>query len=252
MKRRGTRIPTSVINKNFSLKSKRSQITIFVIIAVLIIAVAVLIFVFREQTFGDGPINVNIVPVNDIVIDCLEKIGNNAIIRVGENGGYSEIYNDINYAEDVPYYVIDEKSLIPSMERVESEISLIIEEELPSCVSDFGEIFDEYEGINHELRDAKTSILDDAVVLELNYPIVKDFSFRVRSRVDDYYEISQKTIVEQQKHAGSICISCLFDLSEEYDVKIEMRDSGNSTIITIVDEEYKLSEESYEWRFAIK
>ena len=122
--------------------------------------------------------------------------------------------------------------------------------------------FDEYEGINHELRDAKTSILDDAVVLELNYPIVinkgesvyelKDFSFRVRSRVDDYYEISQKTIVEQQKHAGSICISCLFDLSEEYDVKIEMRDSGNSTIITIVDEEYKLSEESYEWRFAIK
>ena len=106
MKRRGTRIPTSVINKNFSLKSKRSQITIFVIIAIVIIAGVILFFALTDT--GRNLLR-NItgqeIDFNSQVRNCIEnnpeiKSEINLIMSQGGslNPGNYFLYNDTKFS----------------------------------------------------------------------------------------------------------------------------------------------------------
>ena len=240
----------------------RGQVTIFVIIAVLIVVTVILFFVFREKISGEKPLDVNVAPAYDYVINCLEETGNNAIKDVGEKGGYALVIDDVDFVEQVPHYLIGERKLIPSVEGIEAEISFIVMNELSYCILNFNNLDDDYDEINHELRNVKTTILENAVVIELDYPIrinkkestyeISEFSFNFKSRLYDYYLISEEIVNEQQGHPGSFCVSCLYDIGEEYDVNVDMYDYGNSTVFSIIDEEYKINDEVYEWRFAIK
>ena len=73
-------------------------------------------------------------------------------------------------------------------------------------------------------------------------PFVSVFSFS--SAVEEFM-INQRT-------SSGICLTCLFDVGERYDVEIDMLDSGDSrtTIFMFYDEEIKLNDEVFEFRFA--
>ena len=261
MKKRGTRVFARLPTLT-PLSQKHSQITIFIIVAILLIAVIFLIFYLRGGFGGKDVIDVRIVPINNFVLDCLEETSNNAIKDVGEKGGYAFITDDVDSVEQIPHYLAGERKLMPSIETIESEISFIVMNELSYCILNFKDFDNEYEDIRHELKNVETSILDDVVRIKLDYPIrvkidessseISDFSFDIKIRLDDYYDAAEKIIVEQQEHIGSICLSCIYDLGEEYDVNIDMYDYGNSTVFTIIDDEYKINDEAYEWGFAIK
>ena len=59
-------------------------------------------------------------------------------------------------------------------------------------------------------------------------------------------------ILINQRTSSGICLTCLFDVGERYDVEIDMLDSGDSrtTIFMFYDEEIKLNDEVFEFRFA--
>jgi|SRR3989344_876138 len=241
--------------------NKRGQVTIFIIIAVIIVVGGILFFVLSKSGIGREVINKNIVPINDFVLDCLEETGNNALIDVGTKGGYAFLNEDIESVENIPYYLKYNRKLIPTKEFIENEISLIVREELSYCILNFKDLRKDYDGITHDINRVETTILDDKVNIKLNYPIsvikgestynIENFNLDFDVRLDDYYSISEEFISEQQRHLDSICLSCLYGVSEEYDVDFDMYDYGDSTIITIIDEKYKLNEGPYEWRFAI-
>ena len=239
---------------------KRGQVTIFIIVAVLIVTGVILFLIYRDNYFNYQGVNPQVAPVYDFVTSCLENTGENALVDVGENGGYV-FTDDESFVGNAPYYLIDGTEQIPSVDIVESQISFIVNQELSYCILNFKDFKDQYENITSRLDNVETIIEDERVELKLTYPIsvtksqtsyeIKDFSSEIKLRITDYLKISEE-IVSEQHNNNEICISCLYELGEEYGVNIELIDYGDSTIFTITDENYKLNDESYEWRFAIK
>lgn len=89
MRNRGTRVPTSVISNNFSPKSKRSQVTIFVIVAIIIVVAAILIYVYWPKIKGIVGGTPSVSP-ESFIRNCLEDEINNVVKEVSLQGGSLE------------------------------------------------------------------------------------------------------------------------------------------------------------------
>lgn len=244
---------------------KKAQVSIFVIIAILIIAGILLLVYMKKESFSITPaVPTEVQPVYNFVQDCLKKTGENALIRVGEQGGYFLIMQDVDSIDGrIPYYAIQSKNLILPKEQIEMQISSFVYEELSFCILNFKDIRDKFD-ITSELKKADTKILDNSVKIVLDYPVsaskkeskivhqFKSFEIEIPVRLDKAYKASQEIIAEQIQHPESICLSCLYDTGNKYEMHVDMLDYGNSTIFTLIDDSSKINEESYEWSFAIK
>lgn len=77
---------------------KRGQTTVFVVLGIVILAVAVLLFYLRGQVFF-GPVTPEtlgdrLVPIEKHIKDCVEKVGDEPIRRIGLQGGYLKVSED--------------------------------------------------------------------------------------------------------------------------------------------------------------
>ncbi len=242
--------------------NKRGQITIFIIIGVIIVAVAILIFLLRDNFISKNPVDPQVAQINDFVNDCLEETGNNALIQIGEQGGYGLLSDNIRAVEKIPIYTDGKRNFSPSLEIIEREISFVVKEELSYCILNFVDIKNNYDSIEGEIDRVETLIDEDRVRINLIYPIIiekaetkyeiKKFDMEFNIRIFEYYNITQEIVNEQLKHPESICLSCNFELSKKFDVNIDMYDYSNATVFTIIDETRKINNSAYEWRFAIK
>ncbi|MBR9676083.1 hypothetical protein GOV05_03685 [Candidatus Woesearchaeota archaeon] len=79
-------------------KNKKAQLTMFIILGIILLFSAALFFYIKgeiiiggdfEDLIGTTPMEAQ--PVKEYVDQCLYNIGKEAIIRIGENGGYIEI-----------------------------------------------------------------------------------------------------------------------------------------------------------------
>jgi len=89
MRNRGTRVPTSVMDKNLCLKSKRSQVTIFVIVAIIVVVAAILIFVYWPQIKGIVGGTPSVSP-EGFIRNCLEKTVDSVVANISMQGGSLE------------------------------------------------------------------------------------------------------------------------------------------------------------------
>jgi len=244
------------------MNKKRAQVTIFVIIAILIIAGIVGFFYVKNKTSLLTPtISKDVQPVYNFVQDCLKETGENALIRIGEQGGYFLIFDEPSIEGRIPYYLQGTQESIPSQQEIEQNLAGFVREELGFCILNFKDFKEDYK-ISHELKISEVEILENKVRFSLDYPLtitkgettyqLKDFSVDILIRADKSIKISREVIAEQKLHPESICLSCLYDLGEKYRVHIDMLDYGNSTIFTIIDDNSKINNASYEWSFAIK
>jgi len=245
---------------------KRAQVTIFIIIAILIVASIVMFFLFREKIgFWENKINPEVLPVYSYVEDCVEETEENALARIGEQGGYFFISQDVkSIGSNIPYYLYNQEELVPTKADIELELSGFVHEELSFCILNFKDFRDEFE-ISHELKEVKTKINDNSVDFNLQYLIsvskkeseatsqFEEFNIRIPIRLGTIYNVAQAVVQEQQKHLDSICLSCLYTLGKENNVHIDMLDYGNdTTIFTIIDNNSTLNDENYEFSFAVK
>jgi hypothetical protein len=244
------------------MKEKRGQVTIFVIIAILIVAGIFLFFYVQNKTSSLTPtIPKDIQPVYNLVQDCLKETSENALIRIGEQGGYFLIFDEPSIEGRIPYYLQGTQESIPSQQEIEQNLAGFVREELGFCILNFKDFKEDYK-ITHELKKSEVKILNNQVRFSLDYPLtiskeetayqLKDFSIDIPIRADKNIKVSQEIITEQKLHPESICLSCLYDLGQSYGVHIDMLDYGNSTIFTIIDDNSKINNASYEWSFAIK
>ncbi len=78
------------ISHKFFTKSKRSQITIFIILTIVILAVALIFYTIKTKSssenkeYDDNEIN----QINQLINDCVEQRAIDAIYLVGLQGGY--------------------------------------------------------------------------------------------------------------------------------------------------------------------
>ncbi len=149
MRNRGTRVPTSVMDKNLCLKSKRSQVTIFVIVAIIVVVAAILIYVYWPQIKGIVGGTPSVSP-EGFIRNCLEKTVDSVVANISMQGGSLEPEHFFMYGGNKVEYLCYaeayyEKCVMQQpvlYKHVEEEIVKGIREKEQSC---FNALKSEYE-----------------------------------------------------------------------------------------------------------
>jgi len=243
------------------MKNKNAQLTIFIIISILIVAVVVLFFTLRGNLNLPGkPVSPETTKIKNFVQTCLDDSLESVVFKVGENGGYYFPPKVSTPILEVPYYIKNNKSLMPSKEDIEREISRGIERELFFCIGNFELFSPEYEITKGKMTHPEVVIESERVLVEVNYPLtiqkdgskskIEDFSSEVPVRLGIVYDAVAEFVEEDLKTEG-LCISCLFDISEKNGFKSSYPNYDDNTYIFIIeDPQSKLNNKEFVYVFA--
>ena len=245
------------------MENKKAQVTIFIIIAVIIIA-GVSLFFLNSSKDSDYKYE-DISSFEIFVNNCFQETSEEAILFIGENGGY--YYLPLNNISDLVAVHIDvNKNLVPDKITLEKEISKYIEDSINICFDDFQEF--EEQGFNITYRNI-TKINTDIQSNQINIngeiyliisredstSIINEFSATVQPiRMPEILKIINEIAEEQIQDPRSVCITCLSDKAEEYNISIEVLKIENTNEFTyvIVDSLSNFYNEPYEFRFGAR
>ncbi|MDP2673211.1 MAG: hypothetical protein Q8O84_05345 [Nanoarchaeota archaeon] len=239
---------------------KRGQITIFIIIAILILAIVVLFFTLRGNLNLPGkPVSPETAEIQNFVQECLDESSESAVFDIAEKGGYEDpLKVSSTIVFNTPYYLKNNKNLMPSKEKIQDEISKHILKQIEFCIDDFA-LFPEYEITKGEMS-IETKIEQERVLIEINYPLtiikddskskIEDFSSEVPVRFGIVYDSILDFIIQSINSKG-VCINCLLDISSKNNLKSEFSNYDNKTTIFIInDPQSKLNDKEFVYVFA--
>ena len=255
--------PDFYIYNQFFTKSKRSQTSIFIIIAVLVLGLAVMLL-FIEK--GEGGNNMNlqkispdVLPVYNLVEDCLRITGEDSLVWIGNHGGY--LISPEKSLDEVAYYFYNNENHMISKESIEENVSFYIDNFLGFCFSDFSSVPD----FRVSYGDAKTitRIENSSVFINVKLPLtisksekryyLSDFQTEIPVRLGTIYNVNSELMAEQMKKKDAVCFSCLKRISEENNVTINMFDAENNSILFVVSDDLsKINDKNYAFYFANK
>jgi hypothetical protein len=193
-------------------REKKAQITVFIIIGVLIIAAAGLLFLSRrpiseaeiEEVAENVPLELK--PVQEFVTSCVYKVSKEALILIGQHGGYIDMSDEKMSKKkfnlkpsdptesDAAYVTLDPSSHVaywwsmksendciscsvsdanrPSIRDIEAQLDYYIDKNLDACLNDFREFDKQGFGIKETNRPkATTTIAEKDVVVRLYLPL---------------------------------------------------------------------------------
>ncbi len=240
---------------------KRGQLTIFIIIAILIIAVVGLFFVFRGGIQKEKPVSPESAPIKNSVQECLDDSLEDVVFRVGEGGGYYFPPKISTPLLEVPYYIKDNKNLMPSKEQIQDEISKYVKRELFLCLGNFALFSPEYEITKGEIT-SETIIELERVIVDVNYPLtikkgdskskLENFNSETPVRLGIVYDAVAEFVNEElETNEEGICVSCLFDISKRNGFKISYPNYDDKTYIFIIEDPIsKINEDEFVYVFA--
>ena len=169
-------------------KTKKSQLTVFIIIAIVIVLVIVGAFFIiganKPKITAEAITQLN-QDINKQVSSCLKTTSENGITLISRQGGYYKPKNAYAYSGsdqepgqfattlkniNISYYMLGSKNYFPTNGTVEKEISAYIMDNLPKCVQ-----IDKFKNrgfnIEEDKKIIKTTITDSKVFVDLEYPI---------------------------------------------------------------------------------
>ena len=243
--------------KKVNNKIKRGQITVFIIIAIVVVVLIGIILIITKNNFNTN--NTNDESYN-YVRDCLRQTGEQALYYIGDMGGY--YHNPLESTDyGIPYYFYLNKNIMPSKGSVENETSMFIDNRGVLCG-----YFDDPQVsvISKGKVSTKTKIYDDKVVIDVKYPITiekankkisyENFNIEIPGRVGILYKATEEYMQGQVNNPGGICISCINDIANKYDVKFVTYNYDNETVIfNLYDNNTKINNQSfYVYTFAVK
>jgi len=261
MNKHGTPVST-FDHERLLLKSKRSQITIFIILAILLVVAIILIFMLYEGPLSGGGAKSSKEPAQ-YISQCVEGHVNDIAEILIENNGYSGEYFGIDYEyQDIPYlcyYSGNNDRCVPRepmlIEHLEKEIYDYVEPKIDEC----------FEGMQEDLASQDIEFESD---FELSVELISR-----RARIEIEREVNAEGAGEPRtfRSFSAVSLTPLYDLAtiikeiiaQEIEfcdsdylnmmeantwVDIEKDKTGNNNIIyTVID--LKTGDV---WRFAIR
>lgn len=220
---------------------KRGQVTIFIIIAILIIGGVALFFTFRGTLQRPEVVSPEVAPIANFVQECLDDVSEEVIYRVAEGGGYYYPLNKLS-TEDlgIAYYIMGNKNYMPSKQRIEQEISKYVSINVLECTKNF-EAFSNYK-INQGKIITNAEILEDSIKINMNYPLVilkenssyriNEFEVEVFTPFGTLYDSVNEYVEEELALSrGGICISCLLNITQKYNVYADIVTTEDGSVI---------------------
>ena len=243
---------------------KRGQVTIFIIIAIVLIAAIGLYFVFRDSfNVKEIPSEIDFVYVH--IISCLEETTEQGINYISLQGGYYEVPKQLSieyFSKDIPYYYLNSKVYVPSIEIVEEGLEEYIYINLENCLN-----FEDFEEQGFEINKGNllvsTNIKENKVNIKVDYPItitkgesiqLKEFKIEIRSNIEKLLFVSGEIVNSYSETPGFICLTCLEEISKINNVEIKATPLSEISLVednivwfSVSDSEYELN-----WEFVVK
>lgn len=176
---------------NYSqFSDKKGQVTVFIIVGILLLLAIVLILVLKTEITTFKP--EEIIPtqkgkVESYISACISDLGEEALLRVGNQGGYVEVPEHI--AKDgsshlrtspfsvVPYWAVGNNIRIPPLSQIKVDIDKYVKDNLRSCVFDLKAFQETYDIIEKSDLTVSTDIVESRVIFNVNWQIeVRDKS----------------------------------------------------------------------------
>ena len=239
------------------IKSRKGQITIFVIIAILIVAGIALFFYVKNKNSSLTPsIPTEIQPVYDYVNDCIQQTGYTAVYIVGQLGGYCNL--DDYLTEKNTYYLKDNVPLFPSKEVIEANIASCMESEVELCVRQIN-----LTGFLIKSKNPNINILleDSKVVINAEYPLVVEkegYSYELH----EFRGIDLNTHLLRLYHIAlnitnnfiddeGISLTYASSIYNSRGISTKIIYIDNLTIISLNDSMGIMEQSSYEFKFVL-
>ena len=230
--------------------SKKSQVTVFVILGIVLVGGLLVFFLARDS----GKIDVvspEVEPVYNFVLKCLDKVSNDAVYEVMNTGGYYDL-PELVTDNHVAYYYYEERSYVPSKEDIEMELESYMNDLLPLCIKNFEELPD-YEVDSGEV-DSEVEIEDDRVEFEVSYRLsikkgensysFERFGYVVQIRLGLIIEAVREMIDLQLETPDDICLNCLTDVMNKYDLEMDLYEYKDDAIIFyVLDKENEVNQD---------
>lgn len=235
---------------------KKGQVTIFIIVAILIVLALSLFFVFQGDLLNSG-MSDDAGRVYDFVRGCADDVYLDAMYDVGTKGGYSDS-PDGSISFGIPFYKMGDKLSVPDVEDVEREIAEEFDERLMKCVGDFSS-FADLDVVAQEANSV-VEMRDGEIVLSVVYPMLvtkagrkdslEDFGeIRVPLRMGLMHKIAGE--IAGSEDVESICLTCLAEIAEENEFKIDIVDYAEGVVYIVISYE-ELNGDVFEFSFAMK
>jgi len=243
------------------IMNKRGQVTLFVVMAIILVGGAFAIIYTQTDLFKKTEtMNPEIAPIKTFIDNCLKSTAEDALIYIGHQGGYYDLPK--LSIDTYSYYFYNNKSMVPSVQKIESELSRYMADMLPFCTQNFTN-FTGFDINSNSKIVSKSIILSEKVRFDVDYPILikkgasayrlSSFSAEIPSRLFTIYRVAQNFTSVQLEDPLSLCVSCLTNLMINNDFYINMENYDNNTVIfTITDNQTLINQNSYEFIFANK
>lgn len=242
---------------------KRGQATLFIVLGMVIIAVFFFIYALESGLIkisaGGIAKTLGLIDdkdvISDYIQDCVNSVGNDALVIVGLQGGYLIPKNYIEKNKiKVAYGYYGGKNILIKNKGIEDEINNYYGYFLPKCVSDL-------KGYNiiRQNASAKTSILNNSVKVNIRYPIEllkgdtkividENYKKEYKAKLGSMRDIADDIIKKTMKNESFIDIGYLLDIGDEFYVRIVPYEDGR--IYMIIDENYAINDMNYTFMFA--
>ena len=239
--------------------NKKGQLTPIIIIAIIVV-VGILVYFSVGDSSNQRIVDPEIAPIYNYVEGCLKESAAEAIIETSKYGGYTTV-PERSLENGIPYYMQEGKNLMPSKEKVESEIARYIDNSVYFCIKEFSD-FPDF-NIKDSDRKISADIENEIVNLEVNYPLsiskgensyrVNDFRFNINARLGQIYEEVTYLMEDQVKHPDSLCILCAREVSANNDLYVSTINYDADTVIfTIRDEKVKIDNQDLVFSYVIE
>lgn len=210
---------------NFFSKSKKAQLTVFVIIGLILVAGIVGYFFIKGSKSGN--LSKNLEPAYDAYLSCIQQRVEEATNIIGQQAGYlyteelnfepGSFYMPFSsqldfYGSPVPYwsYVSGNNILRqqkPSLSKIETDIERYVHERINDCdLSNFND-----QGIFADIYDGNVSVKinDHDIVVKLDNPVALSFEnesayvskheINVKSELGNFYSLASR-VYELEKN----------------------------------------------------
>jgi len=240
-------------------KSKRSQVTPFIIVAILLIGILGGYFLVKNiEVDLIDKVDSEVRPIYSFVENCLEDTSVDGIYYVGETGGYFVPAKE-STVEGIAYYYLDGNNYFPDKKILENELALYIENFVGFCSGEFVD-FPDFDIEVGEIN-VETVIMDNEVIVETDYFISikkgeNSYSFNkfesvIPIRLGIVYNVSREMTNDLIENNGDVCISCVARYGEENDLYINVLDyEEKSFVFFIRDPNSVIDDKEFRYYFA--
>ncbi len=250
--------------------SKRGQIALYFIIGIIILAIFILGYFFKDSILNNSKENqitdtqnipLLIQPINNFILSCIEKIGKDSLVLIGEHGGYYDLKKINKNPNNISYYLINNNLIIPSKKTIENSLSLYINNNLKSCTKEFTDFKKDFV-IKEGKIETKTTILDEKVNFNIKYDVeikketqnynLNSFNVDINNNL---FKIYDSIVMSLNNHTNYslICISCLNDARILNNLTIEVYNpSEKEGEYVFIDGKYSINNQPYKFKTALR